>query len=70
MLQRDKRRGERKEERRKNWRDRRVRPDRRNFERLQRADFDCRSGVPRRSSDIGGELADGEVWWREEINYF
>ena len=70
MLQRDKSRGSGKEERRKNWRDRRIRPDRRNSERLQRADFDCRSGVPRRQSDIAGELADGEVWWQVESNYF
>ena len=70
MLQRDKGRGAGNEERRKNWRDRRIRPDRRNSERLQRADFDCRSGEPRRQSDITGELADGEVWWQEESNYF
>jgi hypothetical protein len=24
--------------------------------------------VPRRHSDIGGELADGEVWWQEAMN--
>jgi len=70
MLQRNDNKGEIAEERRKNWRDRRAGPDRRNSERLQRADFDCRSGVPRRQSDVAGELADGEVWWQEEINYF
>jgi hypothetical protein len=57
-------------ERRKHWQDRRVGPDRRSFERLQRMDYDCRSGVPRRQSDIDGDCADGEIWWQEEINYF
>jgi len=38
--------------------------ERRNPERQQHAGFDCRSGVPRRKSDLGGDLADGEVWWR------
>jgi hypothetical protein len=65
MLQPDKNRGERREERRKHWRDRRVGPDRRNAERLQRDHHDCRSDVPRRQSDIGGELADGEIWWQK-----
>lgn len=50
-------------ERRKHWRDRRVSPDRRSPERLEHSEYDCRSGVPRRASDIAGELADGEVWW-------
>ena len=70
MSQQNNSRGERKEERRKHWQDRRVSPDRRNSQRLQRADYDCRSGVPRRQSDVGGELADGEIWWQQEINYF
>lgn len=69
MLHNDKSKGDKKEERRKHWRDRRVSPDRRNAERLQRTDFDCRSGVPRRQSDIGGELAEGEIWWEQGVNY-
>ncbi len=56
-------------ERRKHWRDRRVRPDRRNPERLQRSAYDCRSGSPRRESDVGGELAEGAVWWQEGKDY-
>ena len=70
MLHHDKNKGEIKQERRKHWRDRRVTQDRRCQERLQRTEYDCRSGIPRRQSDIGGELADGEVWWEEDINYF
>ena len=54
-----------KPERRKRWRDRRVIPDRRNPDRLQRTGYDCRSGAPRRESDIGGELVDGALWWEE-----
>lgn len=50
-------------ERRKHWRDRRDGGDRRNPERLQLTTYDCRSGQPRRVSDVGGELADGDVWW-------
>ena len=55
-----------KPERRKHWRDRRMLVDRRSIERQSHAGFDCRSGVPRRESDLGGELADGEVWWQYE----
>lgn len=50
-------------ERRKHWRDRRSGTERRNPARKQHEPFDCRSGVPRRRSDIAGELYDGEVWW-------
>lgn len=53
-------------ERRKHWTDRRMLADRRNPERQLHAGFDCRSGVHRRKSDLGGELAEGEVWWRDE----
>jgi hypothetical protein len=53
-------------ERRKQWSDRRMLADRRNLERQLHAGFDCRSGVPRRKSDLGGDLGDGEVWWRHE----
>ncbi len=50
-------------ERRKHWCDRRNLQDRRNPERLLHSGVDCRNDVPRRVSDIGGELAEGEVWW-------
>ncbi len=50
-------------ERRKHWRDRRDLKDRRNPERLLHSGIDCRNDAPRRVSDIGGELAEGEVWW-------
>ena len=66
MLQHNKSKEDRKEERRKRWRDRRVMPDRRNANRLQRSSYDCRSGIPRRHSDLAGALADGEVWWQQE----
>ena len=52
-------------ERRKHWRDRRVSNDRRNPERLRLVSYDCRSGLPRRASDVAGELADGDVWWNK-----
>lgn len=50
-------------ERRKHWRDRRAGSDRRNSQRLRLVSYDCRSGQPRRQSDIAGELNEGEVWW-------
>ncbi len=50
-------------ERRKHWRDRRAGGDRRNPQRLRLVSYDCRSGQPRRQSDVGGELSDGDVWW-------
>lgn len=53
-------------ERRKHWRDRRLLSDRRNPERLLHAGVDCRSGTPRRESDIGGELSDGDIWWESD----
>lgn len=53
-------------ERRKHWRDRRTSDDRRNPQRLRLVSYDCRSGQPRRQSDIGGELAEGEVWWNKD----
>jgi len=53
-------------ERRKHWRDRRSDGDRRNPERLRLVSYDCRSGQPRRQADVGGELADGEVWWNKD----
>jgi hypothetical protein len=58
--------GEIKRERRKQWGDRRMLADRRNPERQLHAGFDCRTGAPRRKSDLGGDLGDGEVWWRHE----
>ena len=51
-------------DRRKHWRDRRSGVERRCSSRKQHEAFDCRSGIPRRQSDIDGELYDGEVWWR------
>lgn len=53
-------------ERRKQWRDRRAGGDRRNPERLRMVSYDCRSGQPRRSADVGGELADGDIWWHKD----
>jgi len=55
-------------ERRKHWRDRRSGSERRNVGRLQLAVYDCRSGQPRRASDLGGELSDGDIWWEKGIN--
>ena len=52
-------------ERRRRWRDRRMGNDRRNDGRLNLTNYDCRSGLPRRASDVAGELADGDVWWNE-----
>jgi len=53
-------------ERRKHWRDRRTGDDRRNPERLRVVSYDCRSGQPRRAADVGGELADGDIWWHKD----
>ena len=50
-------------ERRKHWYDRRAHADRRNQERLGHTEYDCRSYVPRRQSDVAGGLVEGEVWW-------
>jgi len=70
MLHHTKSNGDKKEERRKHWRDRRITPDRRHQQRLHSTNYDCRSGVPRRQSDVGGELAEGEIWWQQDNNYF
>jgi hypothetical protein len=51
-------------ERRKLWVDRRTGGDRRSAARLRMHADECRSGLPRRASDLAGELVDGEVWWR------
>jgi hypothetical protein len=53
-------------ERRKHWRDRRLGEDRRNPARLRLTIYDCRTGEPRRGSDLAGELSDGNVWWDED----
>ena len=53
-------------ERRKHWRDRRASEDRRNLQRLRLVSYDCRSGQPRRQSEVAGELPDGEVWWNKD----
>lgn len=50
-------------ERRHAWQDRRSGSDRRNPQRLSLVNYDCRTGQPRRKSDLGGELSDGDVWW-------
>jgi len=68
MLHHNKNNGDKKEERRKHWRDRRVTPDRRNQHRLQLTSYDCRSFISRRQSDVGGELAEGEIWWQQDNN--
>ena len=52
-------------ERRRHWRDRRTGSDRRNEGRLNLTNYDCRSGFPRRASDVTGELTDGEIWWNK-----
>lgn len=57
-------------ERRKHWRDRRVNADRRNPERLRLVSYDCRSGSPRRASDVAGDLADGDVWWNKSVTKY
>ena len=38
-------------------------PERRNAERLSHMDGDCRNNIPRRESDLAGELDEGELWW-------
>ena len=53
-------------ERRKHWRDRREGDDRRNPNRLHLTSYDCRSGLPRRTADVSGESADGDVWWNKD----
>lgn len=53
-------------ERRAHWRDRREGSDRRNAARLCLNNTDCRSGQPRRSADVTGELSDGDVWWNKD----
>jgi len=57
-------------ERRKHWRDRRAVADRRNPERLRLITYDCRSGFPRRASDVSGQLAEGDIWWNDELPKF
>jgi len=52
-------------ERRKHWRDRRAGADRRNPQRLRLVSYDCRSGQPRRQSDVAGELNEGVIWWNK-----
>ncbi len=52
-------------ERRKHWHDRRVSDDRRHPSRVRLVSYDCRSGQPRRQSDVRGELSDGDIWWNK-----
>ncbi|MDT8282059.1 MAG: hypothetical protein RQ982_04515 [Gammaproteobacteria bacterium] len=54
-------------ERRKHWRDRRASGDRRHPERLRLVSYDCRSGLPRRQSDLTGEVTDGDIWWNKDV---
>jgi hypothetical protein len=30
---------------------------------LRLVSYDCRSGQPRRQSDVSGELNEGDIWW-------
>ena len=53
-------------ERRRHWRDRRTGSELRSSGRLHLTSPDCRSGLPRRASDVGGELADGEIWLNKD----
>ncbi|MFV2004218.1 MAG: hypothetical protein ACC650_03385 [Gammaproteobacteria bacterium] len=57
-------------ERRRHWLDRRTGNDRRNSGRLNLTNYDCRSGLPRREADVGGDLADGDVWWNKGITQY
>ena len=57
-------------ERRMHWRDRRKGSDRRNDGRLNLNKSDCRSGQPRRLSDVGGDLSDGYIWWNKGVTSF
>lgn len=50
-------------ERRLHWRDRRTTTDRRSNNRRSHMEYDCRSEIPRRRSDVIGELSEGEIWW-------
>jgi hypothetical protein len=52
-----------KAERRRHWHDRRSESDRRNKERLNHMDDDCRNNIPQRESDVIGTLVEGELWW-------
>jgi len=52
-------------ERRKDWNDRRAGDDRRISQGMRLLSEDCRSGKPRRQSDISGELNDGDIWWNK-----
>ena len=54
-------------ERRKRWRDRRKDSERRSSGRFSLYGVDCRSGLPRRASDVSGELTDGEIWWNKGV---
>ena len=54
-------------ERRHAWQDRRSGNDRRNLQRLRLVSYDCRTGQPRRKSDLAGELSDGDIWWDKKV---
>ncbi len=51
-------------DRRRHWSERRSGTDRRNPARISHDIYDCRTGIQRRTSDIGGEL-DADMCWDE-----
>ena len=51
-------------ERRRKWTPRRIKTDRRNPNRLDEQDFECRTYEDRRHEDRDGDISDGNVWWR------
>ena len=57
-------------ERRKRWRDRRKDSERRSSVRFNLSGVVCRSGLPRRASDVSGELTDGEIWWNKGVTRY
>ncbi|HHJ36487.1 MAG TPA: hypothetical protein ENJ87_12045 [Gammaproteobacteria bacterium] len=58
-------------ERRKHWRDRRrAEADRRNPARMRLLSDDCRSGRPRRTSDVTGDISDGDIWWNKDVTQY
>ncbi len=56
-------------ERRKHWRDRRMKDERRNPVRISHMNDECRDAAPRRDSDIAGTLVEGELWWSGDNNF-
>lgn len=54
-------------DRRKHAQDRRSGTERRNSVRHSHDSFDCRSGSPRRESDLMSEPAVGEIYWDHAV---